>query len=397
MPNLLKRYATKNWGMDMPGRSFTGTQYAFGYQGSLKADELGVNQYTTYFREPDCRIMRWTSPDPVNHPWQSPYCVMDCNPVALIDPMGAAGDNPGLYQDNGAGATPTDNTQGTPTPIGGINSAGGINTGQSTINDGSTNGSDPNEGSYGGNNSPNNGFSGNFTYQSNTERGDYGNYSETFTSQSPDNKNMFFMQINVVNYSPCLYSQVTINYSVIPYSTVQSSESSKSDINKVIENSVKKWRRFTDQNYGFTILNPPGSYGGDGNATKALINDNPTVWTHSGIFGEISGDFWNKYFLNGLFKGISLIKEVLDVKEGLDQIKALVNPPSSSPEPEVAKPDSTDIQIFQYTIHKYADGRKDYPFKAWIFKRIALPDTAQYTGNPKYEGNSVTGYKEKVR
>ena len=85
-------------GMDMPGRSFTGTQYTFGYQGSLKADELGLNQYTTYFRELDCRIMRWASPDPVNHPWQSPYLVMNGNPIALIDPMGNETDGGGTNQ-----------------------------------------------------------------------------------------------------------------------------------------------------------------------------------------------------------------------------------------------------------------------------------------------------------
>ncbi len=76
-------------GMDMPGRKFIGSAYGFGYQGSLKAGELGANQYTTYFRELDARILRWWSPDPVYQPWQSPYCVMDGNPVALVDPMGA--------------------------------------------------------------------------------------------------------------------------------------------------------------------------------------------------------------------------------------------------------------------------------------------------------------------
>jgi RHS repeat-associated protein len=74
--------------MDIPGRTFTNGAYRFGYQGSLKANELGANQYTTYFRELDSRIMRWWSPDPVYQPWQSPYTVNGNNPICLIDPMG---------------------------------------------------------------------------------------------------------------------------------------------------------------------------------------------------------------------------------------------------------------------------------------------------------------------
>ncbi len=58
----------------------------------MKSTEMGMNQYTTYFRELDSRIMRWTCPDPVNNYWQSPYVVMDGNPVALVDPIGAQSD-----------------------------------------------------------------------------------------------------------------------------------------------------------------------------------------------------------------------------------------------------------------------------------------------------------------
>lgn len=74
-------------GMDMPGRQYNNSTL-LGYQGSLKASELGANQYTTYFRELDTRILRWSCPDPVNQPWQSPYCVMGNNPVAMVDPLG---------------------------------------------------------------------------------------------------------------------------------------------------------------------------------------------------------------------------------------------------------------------------------------------------------------------
>lgn len=74
--------------MDIPGRTFTNGAYSFGYQGSLKANELGANQYTTYFRELDSRIMRWWSPDPVYQPWENPYMVNGNNPIIFVDPLG---------------------------------------------------------------------------------------------------------------------------------------------------------------------------------------------------------------------------------------------------------------------------------------------------------------------
>ncbi len=74
----------------MPGRSYTAEAYRYGYQGSEKDNGLaGGTDYTTFFRALDPRIGRWMTPDPKVFPWQSPYCSMDCNPVALIDPWGA--------------------------------------------------------------------------------------------------------------------------------------------------------------------------------------------------------------------------------------------------------------------------------------------------------------------
>jgi hypothetical protein len=75
-------------GMDMPGRSYTAADYKFGYQGSLKASELGKNQYTTFFREMDCRIMRWWNPDPVYQPFHSPYNIMNNNVIINSDEQG---------------------------------------------------------------------------------------------------------------------------------------------------------------------------------------------------------------------------------------------------------------------------------------------------------------------
>jgi hypothetical protein len=72
--------------------------------------------YTTYFRALDPRIGRWLTPDPKVFPWQSPYCSMDGNPVALIDPWGASTEGGGYLDqptansgDASAGAKYKDN------------------------------------------------------------------------------------------------------------------------------------------------------------------------------------------------------------------------------------------------------------------------------------------------
>jgi RHS repeat-associated protein len=66
--------------------------YRYGYQGSERDDEIkgNGNQYTTYFRGLDPRLGRWLSVDPKasSLPWQSPYCSMDNNPIALNDVKG---------------------------------------------------------------------------------------------------------------------------------------------------------------------------------------------------------------------------------------------------------------------------------------------------------------------
>ena len=75
--------------MDMPGRSYTAEAYRYGYQGSERDRNMqGGTGYTTFFRSLDPRLGRWLNPDPKKFPWQSPYCSMDCNPVALTDGLG---------------------------------------------------------------------------------------------------------------------------------------------------------------------------------------------------------------------------------------------------------------------------------------------------------------------
>ncbi len=90
------------FGMSMQGRQYTADFYRFGYQGSEKEREGELKGiYTTEFRGLDVRLGRWFIPDPITHPWQSPYCSMDNDPIGLTDVMG-------LSTDGGdGGGTPT--------------------------------------------------------------------------------------------------------------------------------------------------------------------------------------------------------------------------------------------------------------------------------------------------
>jgi RHS repeat-associated protein len=101
------------YGMEMPGRTFTAQTYRYAYQGSEQASEYnsaGGNVYTTFFRTLDSRLGRWHTPDVVSQPWQSPYCSMDNNPVALVDPWGAESEGgssePGFESGRGTNENP---------------------------------------------------------------------------------------------------------------------------------------------------------------------------------------------------------------------------------------------------------------------------------------------------
>jgi len=78
----------------MPGRTFSSDNYAFGYQGSLKDDEIkgSGNSYTTEFRELDPRILQWWSLDPKSNAAESPYIPMFRNPIMFVDVRGDSGD-----------------------------------------------------------------------------------------------------------------------------------------------------------------------------------------------------------------------------------------------------------------------------------------------------------------
>jgi RHS repeat-associated protein len=77
------------FGMVMPGRDGSSSEYRYGYQGSEKDNEVKGegNSYTTHYRQLDVRTGRWLTLDPKaqSMPWQSPYCSMDNNPAVLND------------------------------------------------------------------------------------------------------------------------------------------------------------------------------------------------------------------------------------------------------------------------------------------------------------------------
>lgn len=91
--------ATKNrinyttGGAPLVGRSYTApnTSYRFGYNlGSEKDDEISGegNNYTTYFREIDVRLLRMWSDDPTRKAWESPYVLNHNSFLIFVDPFG---------------------------------------------------------------------------------------------------------------------------------------------------------------------------------------------------------------------------------------------------------------------------------------------------------------------
>ncbi|HWY37980.1 MAG TPA: hypothetical protein VNY73_05440, partial [Bacteroidia bacterium] len=78
-----------SFGMVMPGRQYTSTNYRYGYQGSEKDDEVSGNgnNYTTEFREYDSRLGRWFALDAKSYsfPYLSPYSAMNNNPIFFND------------------------------------------------------------------------------------------------------------------------------------------------------------------------------------------------------------------------------------------------------------------------------------------------------------------------
>ena len=90
VPDIISAQGYYSYGSLEEGRRFSILQYGFGYQGSMKDNQIyGTgNAYTTEFRELDVRLGRWWGMDPITFPWLSPYQAMDNNPLVYNDPFG---------------------------------------------------------------------------------------------------------------------------------------------------------------------------------------------------------------------------------------------------------------------------------------------------------------------
>lgn len=78
--------------MEIPARSYTNTEYRYGFNGMERDDEVkgSGNSYTTHFRQYDPRLGRWKSLDPKKekYPSMSPYSYSANNPVWYVDKQG---------------------------------------------------------------------------------------------------------------------------------------------------------------------------------------------------------------------------------------------------------------------------------------------------------------------
>jgi len=86
-----------SFGMLMPGRFSSSSDYRYGFNGYEKDDEVSGegNSYDFGFRHYDSRVGRMKSVDPLvsSYPWQSPYVYHRNSPIAYIDYLGG-GDPP---------------------------------------------------------------------------------------------------------------------------------------------------------------------------------------------------------------------------------------------------------------------------------------------------------------
>ncbi len=80
------------FGMVMPGRSTSTTDYRYAFNGMEVDPEVSGNgnSYTTEFRQYNPRLARWASLDPLmgKFPHISPYVAYENNPIIYVDPYG---------------------------------------------------------------------------------------------------------------------------------------------------------------------------------------------------------------------------------------------------------------------------------------------------------------------
>jgi RHS repeat-associated protein len=80
--------------MILPGRTSTGNDYRYGFQGQEKDDELKGegNSYDMSARMLDPRVRRWFSVDPLVNKTMDAYGFVYQNPINIIDPTGMEGE-----------------------------------------------------------------------------------------------------------------------------------------------------------------------------------------------------------------------------------------------------------------------------------------------------------------
>ena len=78
------------FGAPIQGRSFSSTEYRFGFNTQEKTDEITGpgNHNTATFWEYDTRLGRRWNTDPVVKPWESLYACLSDNPIFYTDPKG---------------------------------------------------------------------------------------------------------------------------------------------------------------------------------------------------------------------------------------------------------------------------------------------------------------------
>jgi hypothetical protein len=81
------------FGAIMPGRSYSSSDYSFGFNGQMKTDEISGagNHNTAEYWEYDTRLGRRWNVEPLigKYPFLSPYCAFSNNPILFNDPDGA--------------------------------------------------------------------------------------------------------------------------------------------------------------------------------------------------------------------------------------------------------------------------------------------------------------------
>lgn len=90
-PNVITASDYSAFGATLPDRNYNTQLSKYGFNGQLKSDEIGADQYTAESWQYDARIGKRWNVDPLasKFPWQSPYCGLDDNPTNKPDPTGA--------------------------------------------------------------------------------------------------------------------------------------------------------------------------------------------------------------------------------------------------------------------------------------------------------------------